>query len=226
MTTAPNPIPTGATPAPGSNETNGTYRGGPRTEAGRAASSQNAISHGLFTLNDFILPGEELTYARFAAQLKQELRPVGILEEGLVEEIRRAMWRLRRCGSVECELAARIHSAGEGADPTQEIGSDAEKIQKSVDRARAQASRLRKQAMTELRQLQTERQIRSEIFPDTDTSDLGVVDSGKVLKATMAAKRNSAMQDKLDQKDAFANLDRMFATPPRLAPTIVPDKAA
>ena len=224
MSTAPEPIPTpGATPTP---ETSDTYRGGPRTEAGRAVSSQNAISHGLFTLNDFILPGEELTYAQYVVQLKQELSPVGIVEEGLVDEIRRAMWRLRRCGNVEGELAARIPNAGEGADPTQEPGSDAEKIQKSVDRARAQASRLRKQAMAELRQLQTERQIRNEIFTDTDTSDLGVVDSAKVLKATMAAKRNSAMQDKLDQTDAFARLDRMFATPPRSAPTITSDKAA
>jgi len=224
MSTAPEPIPTpGATPTP---ETSDTYRGGPRTEAGRAVSSQNAISHGLFTLNDFILPGEELTYAQYVVQLKQELSPVGIVEEGLVDEIRRAMWRLRRCGNVEGELAARIHSAGEGADPTQEPGSDAEKIQKSVDRARAQASRLRKQAMAELRQLQTERQIRNEIFTDTDTSDLGVVDSAKVLKATIAAKRNSAMQDKLDQTDAFASLDRMFATPPRSVPIIVPGRAA
>ena len=224
MSTAPEPIPTpGATPTP---ETSDTYRGGPRTEAGRAVSSQNAISHGLFTLNDFILPGEELTYAQYVVQLKQEFSPVGIVEEGLVDEIRRAMWRLRRCGNVEGELAARIHSAGTGADPTQEPGSDAEKIQKSVDRARAQASRLRKQAMAELRQLQTERQIRNEIFTDTDTSDLGVVDSAKVLKATMAATRNSAMQGKLEQTDAFANLDRMFAPPPRSVPIIVPDKAA
>ncbi len=80
--------------------------------------------------------------------------------------------------------------------------------------------------MAELRQLQTERQIRNEIFTDTDTSDLGVVDSAKVLKATMAAKRNSAMQGKLEQTDAFANLDRMFAPPPRSVPIIVPDKAA
>jgi len=224
MSNAPTPIPTpGAAPAPGTND---IYRGGPRTEAGRAVSSQNAISHGLFTFNDFILPGEELTYAQFAARLVQELRPVGILEEGLVDEIRRAMWRLRRCGNVEGELAARVHSAGEGADPTQEPVSEAEKIQKSVDRARAQASRLRKQAVAELRQLQTERQIRGEIFPGADTSDLGVVDSGKVLQATMAAKRNTAMQDKLDQTDAFARLDRMFATPPRSAPTITSDKAA
>ena len=224
MSNAPTPIPTpGAAPAPGTND---IYRGGPRTEAGRAVSSQNAISHGLFTFNDFILPGEELTYAQFAARLVQELRPVGILEEGLVDEIRRAMWRLRRCGNVEGELAARVHSAGEGADPTQEPGSEAEKIQKSVDRARAQASRLRKQAVAELRQLQTERQIRGEIFPGADTSDLGVVDSGKVLQATMAAKRNTAMQDKLDQTDAFARLDRMFATPPRSVPTIVPGKPA
>ena len=224
MSNAPTPIPTpGAAPAPGTND---IYRGGPRTEAGRAVSSQNAISHGLFTFNDFILPGEELTYAQFAARLVQELRPVGVLEEGLVDEIRRAMWRLRRCGNVEGELAVRIHSAGEGADPTQEPGSEAEKIQKSVDRARAQASRLRKQAVAELRQLQTERQIRGEIFPGADTSDLGVVDSGKVLQATMAAKRNTAMQDKLDQTDAFARLDRMFATPPRSAPTITSDKAA
>ena len=186
---------------------------GPVTDAGRATSSKNATKFGLFTLHDFIQPGEEAAYAELAAGIEAELQPEGVIEQGLAAEVRNAMWRLRRCRIVEAQLADTFAEADGSHDPMLSPGTDAEKIQKSIDRARAQASRLRKQAMAELRQLQTERRIRSEIFPDADTSELGVVDSGKVLQATIAAKRNAALQEKMEQEDAFKRFDQEFGPP-------------
>src|ERR1700733_4258310 len=75
--------------------------GGPRTEAGKTTSSRNALKFGLFAARDFIRPEEQTTYDEFAASLQNELAAEGILELGLADEIRHAMWRLRRCSQIE-----------------------------------------------------------------------------------------------------------------------------
>jgi len=147
----------GATPAPGSNDLNGAYRGGPRTEAGLAASSQNAVKTALFVSGDFVRPFEEEEYAEMSERLLGELSPRGEIEHTLFEEIRSASWRLR--------LA--LNSGPVILDPMEAtMNPRAEKVQNSVDRARAQANRLLKQSMSELRKLQTERQTNCELAPD------------------------------------------------------------
>ena len=65
-------------------------RGGPRTDTGKAVSSQNATKHGLFAAHDFVRPGEETLYAELAESLDEELAPKGPLELNLVAEVRRA----------------------------------------------------------------------------------------------------------------------------------------
>jgi hypothetical protein len=75
--------------------------GGPCTPEGRAISSRNAITYGLFATRDFIRPGESETYDEFAKSLEDQLAPRGMLELNLADEIRRAMWRLRRCSQIE-----------------------------------------------------------------------------------------------------------------------------
>src|SRR6202041_2685968 len=74
---------------------------GPRSEAGLAISSRNAIKTGLYAANDFLPPGEEADYTAIAERLERELSPVTLLEENLTDEILRAMWKLRRCPQVE-----------------------------------------------------------------------------------------------------------------------------
>ena len=114
--------------------------------------------------HDFIRPGEESIYAELDESLRNHLAPAGILEETLFDEIRRATWRLRRCGLVEESLAAA------GAE-------DLSKTQLAVDKARSQAHRLLHKCTAELRRLQTDRQYRNETFPvDTDLSDVGLAD--------------------------------------------------
>jgi hypothetical protein len=137
---------------------------GPRTEAGLAISSKNAISHGLFTAADFIRPGEEQIYGELNTALMDELAPNGILEQNLAAEIRRAMWRLRRCGEVEGHLVIGV-DAGTGYifDPMETTNAAAEKVQKSVDRARAHAHRLLHKCTAELRRLQTDRRKTSKL---------------------------------------------------------------
>jgi len=74
---------------------------GPRTEAGKARSSQNATKHGLFAAHDFIREGEEAEYAQTLTSLMEEIAPEGILEQTFATEIMGATWRLRRCRLVE-----------------------------------------------------------------------------------------------------------------------------
>ncbi len=156
---------------------------GARTEAGHAASSKNSTvqaqpdypslsappdrrqtetaGQGLFAQRDFIRPGEEETYAKGKADLAAELAPSGTLECCLVDEIHRAMWRLRRCGQVEANLVIGLNNGnGYIFDPMEASNATAEKVQRSVDRARSQSHRLLHKCIAELRKLQIERQLR------------------------------------------------------------------
>jgi hypothetical protein len=167
-------------PPPEENIANHTFnpRGGPRTEEGKATSSKNAISHGLFTAYDFICPGEQTIYSDLAETLRAELSPAGTLEHNVVDEIRRAMWRLRRCGEVESNLVIGLDD-GKGYifDPMESTNAYADKVQRSVDRARSLSHRLLHKCTAELRTLQTERKLRNECFDaGTDMSHLGIAD--------------------------------------------------
>ena len=124
----------------------------------QATSALNGITLGLFTRRDFIRPKEESDYAKLQADLERELAPVGVLENTLVEEIRRATWRLRRCGEVEAGLLLRLNDNPTYImDPMEAPDRNAHKIQNSVDRARSQAHRLLHKSTAELRKLQAER---------------------------------------------------------------------
>jgi len=174
---------------------------GPRTDAGKAISSQNGITHGLFTATDFIRPGEETAYNDFAASLRLQIQPVGVLEEELTEEIRSALWLLRRCRSAESNIATRIGLAP-GVDPLESDNPQIDIAFKSIERARAHAHRVLKQSEAHLRRLQTERQIRQEVFvKGTDVSDLGLADYHAVMKAASTECRGALLQRSIDNLD-------------------------
>ena len=73
---------------------------GPRTEEGKAISSQNARKTGLFAARDFIRPEEQTEYEELHESLEADLNPEGLLEKQIASEIRTAIWRLRRCGQL------------------------------------------------------------------------------------------------------------------------------
>jgi hypothetical protein len=130
---------------------------GPRTETGKSKSAKNAVTFGLFS-GDFIRPGEEEGYKALQAGLVHQFAPGSLLEDILVEEIHRATWRLRRCGEVESHLVIRLDDRESYIfDPMETSEESAIRIQKSVDRARAQAHRILHKCTAELRKLQAER---------------------------------------------------------------------
>jgi len=181
------------------------------------ANTQSATgprSESIVAAGDFIRPTEQSSYADLQAELLSELAPVGILETTLVDEIRRATWRLRRCGQVEANLVIELND-GRGFifDPMETPNVDIEKAQKSVDRSRAQAHRLLHKCTAELRKLQTERQLRNESFDaGTDLSHFGLCDWSSISKHL---DRQFMADYRRDKHKGVAEIDAILSTPIR-----------
>ena len=131
---------------------------GPRTEAGKAKSSRNAIRTGLYAARDFVRPEEEEEYAQTLIKLMDELTPENTVEQTFATEIMGATWRLRRCRLVEENF-----SFLDDLDFDPMIDERTEKQQKSVDRARAQSHLIFRRSLDELRKLQKVRTIQQQI---------------------------------------------------------------
>ncbi|HLH00369.1 MAG TPA: hypothetical protein VKX49_28950 [Bryobacteraceae bacterium] len=85
---------------------NGAKSRGPKTEAGKMRSSQNAIRHGL-TAQTIVLPSEDpADYQRLLDGYLQQFRPAGQVELDLVHEIVASKWRLNRLILIETQLLA------------------------------------------------------------------------------------------------------------------------
>jgi len=86
------------------NRANARQSTGPRTEAGKQRSSQNALQHGL-TGNTFLLPSEDpAAYECHVHRLLEEYEPKGLTEQHLVETIAVAAWRIKRIATLEAKL--------------------------------------------------------------------------------------------------------------------------
>jgi hypothetical protein len=86
------------------NRANSQKSTGPKTEAGKARSSQNRVSHGFFSTH-LLLPGEsqrELDALR--DELVADVRPRGAVERLLVERLIAAHWKLRRLQQAEEQM--------------------------------------------------------------------------------------------------------------------------
>jgi SEC-C motif len=163
------------------NKANAAFSTGPRTEPGKARSSRNALSFGLFTLNDFVRENEAEQYTKICTSFWSELTPEGTAEEFLATELISSAWRLRRCRMVEEDLAGITIPDPMQKDPMQ--NPETEKQQKSVDRARAQSHSIFHRCLAALRKVQTERGIRNQFFPESGPPEgLGLMDMLKVSK--------------------------------------------
>ncbi len=88
------------------NRRNALKSTGPKTPEGKDAVRLNAMKHGLLS-KQVLLPGEDEEALReLDERLRDELRPVGALEELLLDRITLALWRLRRLGRVETGIFA------------------------------------------------------------------------------------------------------------------------
>lgn len=83
------------------NRQNAVKAAGPRTAAGKARSSRNALKHGLSS-EDVVMEGEDpAEFIALRRQLRRAIRPANELEEMLMDQMVSAAWRLRRAGRYE-----------------------------------------------------------------------------------------------------------------------------
>jgi hypothetical protein len=139
------------------NRENARHSTGPRTEEGKAASSQNALKHGLRSDSVIVLPGEEQEFEVFRNDLFEDLNPHGAFEGALYDEILIHAWNLRRCHILSGQL---VDDAG--GDPRALISDENDARLRRLDIYVRRTERAFYRAINELRRVQTERAYREE----------------------------------------------------------------
>ena len=169
---------------------------GPRTPEGKAKVALNSATHGLFSSRDLVLPDEQAEYDQLRADLEAELCPATALERTHAAEILHAAWRLRRCALAE---------AGLTTDSTLQSGLD------PIDRARAHARNNLRRATEDLSRLQTERQLRAELNPESDPETQGLVSRQNIARALAQDARRQLSLRKLKGDEGFDSVLRRAA---------------
>ncbi len=78
------------------NRQNAEKSTGPRTAEGKAAVSQNALKHGLFSSETVVNGEDQAEFDLYREAMIGEMWPVGVIESSLAERIVSLSWRLRR----------------------------------------------------------------------------------------------------------------------------------
>ncbi len=150
------------------NRANAQLSTGPRTAAGLARSSQNAVKSAL-TGRTVLLPTDDVEeYARFLAGFQNDFKPSGQVECELVQVIVDCFWRQRRIQALEFALYAHGHEQFEDAfnDLPEahrynrivlQTHMTYEKQFRNFQIQEARLDRKRAKAMAELERLQAER---------------------------------------------------------------------
>lgn len=86
------------------NRRNAQFSTGPRTQAGKSASSRNSIKHNLTGTTFVILPGEDIdAFERLSREYRDEWKPKTPHEAFLVNGMVQVRWRLDRIARMEAE---------------------------------------------------------------------------------------------------------------------------
>ena len=132
------------------NQANAQLSTGPRTEQGKARSSQNHLSHGLCSKQFVLQPGQQPDFDAFMADLRDATKPLGAMEFDLFTHLAHASWKLRRCRSAEVELDSL--SGIPGVDPL--LAPTADPRQRTIQIYAHRAERSYYRALKELKALQ------------------------------------------------------------------------
>jgi len=144
------------------NLANAQFSTGPRTEAGKERSSQNALTHGLTSRSPVLATEDLAAYELHCRQFVDEYKPATPTETQLTQELADTAWRLNRIPLLEAALLDRATSP-----PTEQARIDFD----IVDAHRALAtlglhgqrlSRQFQKTMENLREIQYERRHQQE----------------------------------------------------------------
>jgi hypothetical protein len=150
------------------NRLNALRSSGPRTEAGKAVSRFNALSHGL-EARSLVIPGEDPAQLEaLALDYQHQFRPTGPTEAFLVETLVKADWDRRRYTRIEGQVL-QSQLAGQKAGATA-IDAFSSKPVQLVYRRLAAAERSYFRALKELRRFQKERFALEEAQAEADAT--------------------------------------------------------
>jgi hypothetical protein len=124
------------------NRSNALHSTGPKSPAGKARTSKNAIRHGLLS-RDVLLPDEDpKSFEAHRMALLESLAPVGNLEELLASRVVACAWRLGRLGRVEVGLFVHRHQhdlATEACEDAQACACDpVEELREALQQVRGE----------------------------------------------------------------------------------------
>jgi hypothetical protein len=142
------------------NSANAQLSTGPRTEAGKAQSAQNARKHGL-TAVELLIPFEDREeFEVLHADYETDIRPQGALQQSLFDELVASAWNLRRIRRMETDLCSTAKSYSDLLDSAE--------IQTKLDRLGRHKARIERtfhRSLRELKALQTNEAIATETRP-------------------------------------------------------------
>ena len=133
------------------NRANAQLSTGPRSPEGKAASSQNARTHGLTSKDLVILPHEQDDFLNFQIEFTGQIKPIGALELTSFDNLLHAAWNMRRIRCLEAQLSE------SGIDPLSDPNLAQECARYARYFGRAEKSYYR--ALRELRTLQADRYV-------------------------------------------------------------------
>lgn len=170
------------------NQANSQKSTGPQTEAGKAASSQNAVKHGLRSKDFVVAPEDKAEFEELRDELREQVDPDGGVSDFLFEQLLEAAWNQRRCRRAEVALRNEL-----GRDPMQDpIGL---KRLATLDRYSRRAERAFHRAYKELVRLQSEsyfRTVSENSNENLDLSGWGIADI-KGAESAYIRQNNSKM---------------------------------
>ncbi len=172
------------------NRLNAQFSTGPRSEAGRAKSSLNAVKTGLTGKTVLLSSDDVKLYAAHVHRFLNQYQPEGDRQMELVQSLADTQWRINRIPALEMGIyaLAQIEFADEFEDFAPEqaaalIQAQAFiKYQKQLNNLSIQETRLRRQYqkdLAELKQLQQERSGREAKSPSVKTAvSAGMIENG------------------------------------------------
>jgi hypothetical protein len=138
------------------NRANSQHSTGPKIEAGKRRSSQNALRHG-FTGQLVVMPDEDLEiYQSHLQSFHDEYHPQGATEENLVQALADASWRLNRVAALESNLLSISYTPRDLVDGLLDqakalasLSMHSQRLSRQFERTVAQLRELQKTRLTQ-----------------------------------------------------------------------------
>ncbi|MFN7933831.1 MAG: hypothetical protein U0R19_10910 [Bryobacteraceae bacterium] len=155
------------------NRANAQHSTGPRSEAGKAAVSQNATRHGLSSKYLPLSEAERPLFEELEANLRQQIIPTGALQESIFMELAAGIWKRSVVNRLLAEATSNTDSLFD-EEPSDRV--------RKLQRHKADQDRAVNRAMRQLKELQTNAMLQASMPANSP----GLADYVKITKQTQS----------------------------------------